>query len=84
MKYMLKLKPMAAILPWLNYKRMRGISLRHDMSDWIGGYPYDYASYDLLAQYLNCRGFELVKGQNATSLGCHEEFFRRIPSQLKE
>ena len=78
-KYTLKLNPMAAIKPLLNYKKRRGMSLIHDMIDWMGGFPYEFARYELLADYMSARGFRLERGKAATSLGCHEMVFRRLP-----
>ncbi|MBL8346489.1 MAG: class I SAM-dependent methyltransferase [Rubrivivax sp.] len=77
MKYTLKLRPMAAIRPLIEYRQRRGMSVHRDMIDWMGGFPYEFASWGTLEAYLRARGFELVNGQRATSLGCHEMVFRR-------
>ena len=74
-KYTLKLKPMIAIRPLIQYKKKRGMSAIHDMIDWIGGFPYEFATYEVLTSYLESRGFTLVNGNKATSLGCHEMVF---------
>lgn len=84
LKYTMKLQPMTAISPWLNYKKKRGMSLLHDMIDWMGGFPYEFCSYDLLVQYFNRRGFELVSGRVGVSLGCHEQVFQRVEIPLKD
>lgn len=81
-KYTLFLKPMVAISPLLNHRRKRGMSVMHDLVDWMGGFPYEFATYDLLERYLNRRGFKLVEGRVATSLGCHEQVFQRIEERL--
>lgn len=83
-KYTLLLKPMVAISPLLNYRRKRGMSVMHDLIYWMGVFPYEFATYDLLERYLNCRGFELVNGRAATSLGCHEQVFQQIEERLKD
>ena len=83
-KYTLLLKPMVAISPLLNYRRKRGMSVMHDLIDWMGGFPYEFATYDLLVQYLNCRSFEVVNARVATSLGCHELVFQRIEERLED
>lgn len=75
-KYTIKLKPMTAIGPLLQYKKKRGMSFAHDLVDWIGGFPYEYAPYDVLQEYMQARGLELVRGKRGTSLGCHEMVFR--------
>ena len=59
------------------------MSLWHDLIDWMGGFPYEFSPYEVLARYLNSRGFELVNGRTATSLGCHEMVFRRSESQIR-
>ena len=74
-KYTLKLKPMVAITPLLEYKTKRGMSLVHDMVDWVGGFPYEVVSYASLKSFFEGRGFKLLNGKEATSIGCHEMVF---------
>lgn len=76
-KYTLRFKPMTAIAPLLNYKAKRGMSMLHDMVDWMGGFPFEFATFETLANYMGTRGFDLVNGKPASSLGCHEMVFRR-------
>lgn len=78
-KYTLKLKPMIAIRPLFDYKKKRGMSIMHDLIDWMGGFPFEFARYDLLQEYMQVRGFTLERGTLATSLGCHEMIFRKLP-----
>lgn len=78
-KYTFRLKPMTAIAPLLNYKERRGMSILHDMIDWMGGFPFEFATYESLADYMRIRGFDLVNGKRASSLGCHEMVFRYHP-----
>ena len=68
---------MSAIRPLLQYRRDRGMSVSHDMVDWIGGFPYEFVSYEVLSSYLELRGFRLQTGTRASSLGCHEVTFVR-------
>lgn len=77
LKYTLKLQPMTAIRPLLNYKQKRGMSVMHDLIDWMGGFPFEFARFEVLEGYLHARGFKLIKGNQATSLGCHEMVFAR-------
>jgi 2-polyprenyl-6-hydroxyphenyl methylase/3-demethylubiquinone-9 3-methyltransferase len=84
LKYTLKLQPMIAIRPLLNYKQQRGMSVIHDLVDWIGGFPFEFARYEVLSGYLQARGFELVKGVHAISLGCHEMVFARRGATANE
>lgn len=75
MRYTLKLKPMTAIRPLLEYKKRRGMSVLHDMIDWVGGFPYEFARFEVLSTFVEVRGFELVRGTRATSQGCHQLVF---------
>jgi 2-polyprenyl-3-methyl-5-hydroxy-6-metoxy-1,4-benzoquinol methylase len=74
-KYTIKLRPMEAIGPIIKSKRYRGMTLKHDLIDWIGGFPFEFATYEVLTKYLEVRGFKLISGKKATSLGCHEQIF---------
>ncbi len=77
LRYMIKLKPMQALRPLLEYKKRCGMSVTRDIVDWVGGFPYEFAGYDALRDYMAARGLALVNGQPNTSLGCHEMVFRR-------
>src|SRR2546422_6195422 len=48
LKYTIQLKPMIAIGPLFQSEKKRGMSFSHDLLDWIGGFPYEYAAYDVL------------------------------------
>ena len=39
------------------YKKKRGMSLYHDWIDWLGGYPYEYATPDEIIAFYAERGF---------------------------
>jgi len=77
-KYTLLLKPIVAIRPILNQKADRGVSLLPNMVDWIGGYPFEVSTFELLDEFLSARGFRLVRGTRQTSLGCHEMLFEKL------
>jgi 2-polyprenyl-6-hydroxyphenyl methylase/3-demethylubiquinone-9 3-methyltransferase len=56
--------------------RLRGMSARHDVVDWIGGFPFEVAAPEEVFECLRQRGFELrhlrtCKGR----LGCNEYVF---------
>ena len=42
-------------------KSSRGMSWYTDSTDWIGGYPFEYASAEDVIEHLTGRGFDLVK-----------------------
>lgn len=39
----------------------RGMSVFYDVIDWIGGYPYEYAKFDEMKDFVEKLGFQLVK-----------------------
>ena len=78
LKYTLKLQPMTAIRPLLEYKPGRGMSIRHDIIDWMGGFPFEVAKYDVLLGYLQARGFQLTQGRPNHGIGCHELVLQRM------
>lgn len=79
LKYTILLRPMTAIAPLFGDRRARGMSAKHDRVDWIGGFPYEFATPETLTSYLEARGFAMVTTRRAGSLGCHELVARRMP-----
>ena len=74
LKYLVLLRPSVVTSLFRRYreKSLRGMSLYTDWLDWIGGYPFEVASLEELAEYLKNSGFSMVRANRATSLGCHE------------
>jgi 2-polyprenyl-6-hydroxyphenyl methylase/3-demethylubiquinone-9 3-methyltransferase len=66
-----------------SYVSRRGMSLDHDVHDWLGGYPYESIGADELADHMAGLGFEEVKrfarGKDLGLLGsgCDEFVYRR-------
>jgi len=58
---------------------VRGMSWLHDVIDWVGGYPYEYASVRDITEFYQRDGFEPVKIRENRSFGCHQLVFKRIP-----
>jgi len=61
------------------FSKERGMNYYYDIVDWVGGYPYEYASVDEVTKFFEQRGFKLkklVKTQGFT--GCNEFVFERI------
>jgi len=51
------------------------LSYYYDIVDWVGGYPYEYASVDEVEQ----RGFKLIKLVRTRGFtGCNEFVFERV------
>ncbi|MDG4786392.1 class I SAM-dependent methyltransferase [Micromonospora sp. WMMD1102] len=56
----------------------RGMSRRHDLVDWVGGYPFEVARPEQIFRFFRDRGFELVELSTCGGdLGCNEFVFRR-------
>ena len=61
------------------FKKDRGMSYYTDIVDWVGGYPYEYASPDEVTRFFEQRGFKLkklIKTKGFT--GCNEFVFERV------
>lgn len=43
------------------FLRERGMSIYYDVVDWLGGYPYEYATFEEIKDYMENLGFELIK-----------------------
>jgi SAM-dependent methyltransferase len=63
---------------WTEYKKSRGMSRWHDMIDWIGGYPYEYAKASTLVEFYEKDGFKLRKLVPNDGYGCHQLVFDRV------
>lgn len=66
-----------------DYKRSRGMALRTDLIDWLGGYPYEYATADEILSF--CRtegGLEEIKVIRIGSRDVgNNQFVFRLPDQ---
>lgn len=59
-------------------KLERGMSLWHDMLDWLGGLPFEVASITEIEAFYQEKGFRLIKQQSVGSRhGCNELVFIR-------
>ena len=58
---------------WTQYRNHRGMSRWHDIVDWIGGYPYEFATPDEIFDFYRSRGFALARMKcGGVGLGCNE------------
>jgi 2-polyprenyl-6-hydroxyphenyl methylase/3-demethylubiquinone-9 3-methyltransferase len=55
----------------------RGMSLWHDLVDWVGGYPFEVAKPEEIFNFYRERGFYLENLTTCNNLGCNEFVFRR-------
>jgi 2-polyprenyl-6-hydroxyphenyl methylase/3-demethylubiquinone-9 3-methyltransferase len=63
---------------WAEKKKNRGMSVWHDLIDWVGGYPFEVAKPEEIFDFYRMRGFELVKLKTcAGGIGCNEYVFVR-------
>ncbi|MDA0991489.1 MAG: class I SAM-dependent methyltransferase, partial [Verrucomicrobia bacterium] len=51
----------------------------HDVVDWVGGYPYEYATVDDIQKLVRRHGFTCLRVNPAqVPTGCNEFVFQRI------
>jgi 2-polyprenyl-3-methyl-5-hydroxy-6-metoxy-1,4-benzoquinol methylase len=77
----LSLSPQRYIRSWTRYRNARGMSRWHDIIDWVGGYPYEFATVDKIFDFYTARGFTLTKIKSGgVGLGCNEFVFESAPA----
>jgi len=60
------------------FKMRRGMTFYNNVVDWVGGYPYEYASIKEVTDHFEARGFSTVKIIKAhVATGCNEFVFRK-------
>ncbi len=63
---------------WKDKKKNRGMSVWHDLVDWVGGYPFEVAKPEEIFDFCRKKGFELVRLRTCGGgLGCNEYVFIR-------
>lgn len=59
-------------------RKERGMDFWHDVIDWVGGYPYEYATSSEVESFMKARGFALRRHVPAqVPTGCNEFVFER-------
>jgi 2-polyprenyl-3-methyl-5-hydroxy-6-metoxy-1,4-benzoquinol methylase len=61
-----------------SHKHLRGMSWAVDIKDWLGGYPYEYASADEIFVYVKAQGFNLANLKTNNGLLNNEFLFTRV------
>lgn len=60
-------------------RQERGMNRWYDLFDWIGGYPFEVAKPEEIFDFLQRRGFELLKLKTCGGgLGCNEFLFKKV------
>lgn len=63
---------------YVNKKRTRGMSVKHDWIDWIGGYPFEVARPEDVFNFFSKHGFRLQRLRTeGAGYGCNEFVFVR-------
>jgi 2-polyprenyl-6-hydroxyphenyl methylase/3-demethylubiquinone-9 3-methyltransferase len=71
-------RPADYVRTWTGYSGRRGMSKWHDIVDWVGGYPYEYATPDQIFEFYRERGFSLFNMNcGGIGLGCNQFVFSR-------
>jgi 2-polyprenyl-3-methyl-5-hydroxy-6-metoxy-1,4-benzoquinol methylase len=60
-----------------NYRINRGMSWKHDIIDWLGGYPYEFAPPGKIINFLKERNFVCTKVVKSNAIGNNEYLFIR-------
>ena len=60
-----------------NYSKDRGMSWKHDLLNWLGGYPYEFALPEEIINYFSLKNFFCLKLKARNGIGCNEYLFRQ-------
>ena len=72
-----RLDPLGYVRRWTRYRSLRGMSRWHDHLDWVGGFPYEWATPAEVIAFHRDAGFEHLMTVDAIAWGCNEFTFRR-------
>jgi 2-polyprenyl-3-methyl-5-hydroxy-6-metoxy-1,4-benzoquinol methylase len=79
LRALLKLRLGEYLRLWTDIKPERGMNRWRDIIDWVGGYPYEYATPEQIFDFYRARGFNLTKLQcGGVGLGCNEFVFEKV------
>ena len=60
-----------------SHEELRGMAWRTEIKDWLGGYPYEYASIDEIFNFVHKLGFSLENLKSNNGLKNNEYLFKR-------
>lgn len=61
-----------------NYKSNRGMNWYHDVIDWLGGYPYEFASPDEIIKFYGKKNWGCINLTSRDGIGCNEFLLIKI------
>ena len=61
-----------------NVLTSRGMNVFNDIVDWLGGYPYEVTTTEIMTKFMKEKGFILLKKQDDKNRACHEWLFLKI------
>jgi len=60
-------------------KGERGMEFKSDIIDWLGGYPYEYATIQEIVNYVEKLGFQTIKVIPTSGwTGCNQFVFKKL------
>ena len=62
---------------WNEYKIKRGMSIIHDIVDWVGGYPFETAKPEQVFRFYRDKNFRLEELTIKNGMGCNEFVFKK-------
>lgn len=62
-----------------SYKTKRGMSWRRDITDWLGGYPYEFATIEEVFNFCNKKlGLTLINIKSTNTRGNNQFLFKKV------
>ncbi|MGH9857778.1 MAG: class I SAM-dependent methyltransferase [Acidobacteriota bacterium] len=62
---------------FITYKNNRGMSVVHDWSDWLGGFPFEVARVEEIFNFYREKGFVLMNLRTSSGLGNNQFVFAK-------
>jgi len=56
----------------LSLRRKRGVHVFYDAIEWLGGYPYEFACFEDIKNFVENLGFKLIKAPTKLPCGKNE------------
>jgi 2-polyprenyl-6-hydroxyphenyl methylase/3-demethylubiquinone-9 3-methyltransferase len=71
-------RPGDYVRSWTKIEPLRGMNHWRDILDWVGGYPYEFATPDQIFEFYSARGYILTRMHcGGVGLGCNEFVFSK-------